>query len=67
MKGLAFSSLRTGKKYELTNFGEQFQFQITKMLPRDFALKDLHTLEEYKMSDLTRFGTGEDFEIQEIR
>ena len=34
---------------------------------REFVLKDLVTLEKYTMSDITRFGMGKDFEIQEIR
>lgn len=66
MKGLAYSSLRTGKKYRLTNFGDLYEFRLMKILPRDFLLKDLTTLEEYRMSQLTQFGKGPDFEILEI-
>lgn len=66
MKGLAYSSLRAGKKYWLKNYGEKFEFEILEIVsPREFLLKDLHTLENYYMSDLTRFGKGEDFEIRE--
>lgn len=67
MKGLAYSSLRTGKTYRLTNFGEIYEFRLMKILPRDFILKDLTTLEEYRMSRITQFGKGDDFEILEIR
>ncbi|MBV6643823.1 MAG: hypothetical protein KI790_00150 [Cyclobacteriaceae bacterium] len=68
MRGLAFSSLRTGERYRLKNFGEEFRFELIKILPgEEFVLKDLTTLEEYRMSDLTQFGRGEDFEIREIR
>ncbi len=66
MKGLAFSSLRTGKKYQLTNFGEVSQFTVQKIIEKDFYLKDLNTLEQYLMSDLIRYGRGRDFEILEI-
>lgn len=66
MKGLAYSSLRTGKIYRLTNFGELYEFRLEKILPRDFLLKDLNTLEEYKMSQITQFGHGADFEILEL-
>ncbi len=66
MKGLAYSSLRTGKNYRLTNFGEVYEFRICKILIKDFDLQDLHTLERYLMSDLTKFGHGKDFEILEI-
>ena len=66
MPGLAYSSLRTGKNYRLINFGETYEFKIQKILPKDFDLQDLHTLERYLMSDLTKFGHGKDFEILEL-
>ncbi len=67
MKGLAFNSMRYGKRYRLINFGEKYEFEVVDINVGDeFTLKDLFTLEEYKMSDLTRFGKGEDFEIREI-
>ncbi len=67
MKGLSFSSLRVGKKYWAVNYGERFEFELHEIVNhKEFKLKDLHTLEIYYMSDITRFGTGEDFEIREI-
>ena len=67
MKGLVLSSLRVGKKYKAVNYGEEFVFQIDKILnPKEFVLKDLNTLEKFYMSDITRFGVGDDFEIREI-
>ncbi|MEM9340854.1 MAG: hypothetical protein AAGA66_19120 [Bacteroidota bacterium] len=67
MKGLAFSSMRVGKPYRLVNFGEKSEFTLIEVVGRsDYKLKDLHTLEHYHMSDLTRFGKGEDFELREI-
>ena len=67
MKGLAFSSLRVGKKYVAINYGERYEFEIHKILGKqEFLLKDLHTLENFFMSDITKFGQGKDFEIQEI-
>lgn len=67
MKGLAFNSMRYGKRYRLINFGEKYEFEVVDIRVGDeFTLKDLFTLEEYNMSDLTRFGKGEDFEIREI-
>tara|TARA_X000001036_G_C20621048_1_gene783085 strand:- start:1196 stop:1399 length:204 start_codon:yes stop_codon:yes gene_type:complete len=65
MKGLAFSSLRVGERYRLTNFGEYFEFELISILDRDeFLLKDLFTLETYKMSQLIGFGRGDDLEIR---
>ena len=67
MKGLALSSLRVGKKYKLTNFGEANEFIIERALAHyDFEVKDLFTLEHYKLKDLFKFGKGKDFEIREL-
>ncbi len=67
MKGLALSSLRVGKKYRLTNFGDTNEFVIERVLSgNDFAVKDLLTLERYRLKDLYKFGKGNDFEIWEL-
>lgn len=67
MSGLAFSSMRVGKKYRLINYGEQSEFTMMEVVSRnDYKLKDIFSLEFYFMSDLTRFGKGEDFELREI-
>jgi hypothetical protein len=67
MEGIAFSSLRNGRKYRLVNHGEEYRFEIIEILyPTDFLLKDMLTLEKYKLSDLLQFGKGGDFEIREI-
>lgn len=67
MKGLAFSSMRVGKKYRLINYGERSEFLLAEVLDGgEYRLKDIASMEEYFMSDLTRFGKGEDFEIREI-
>ncbi|MFK7953222.1 MAG: hypothetical protein AB8B73_10280 [Ekhidna sp.] len=67
MSGLAFSSMRVGKKYRLINYGEKSEFTLVEVISRnDYKLKDLFSLEFYLMSDLTRFGKGDDFELREI-
>jgi hypothetical protein len=67
MKGLALSSLRVGKKYRLINFGDTNDFVIERVVgSNDFAVKDLLTLERYRLKDLYKFGKGKDFEIQEL-
>ena len=67
MKGLAFSSLRVGKRYRLTNYGECFEFELISILEKDeFLLKDLFTLETYKMSQLLGLGKGDDLEIRMV-
>ncbi len=67
MKGLALSSLRVGKKYRLINFGDTNEFVIEHVVgSNDFAVKDLLTLERYRLKDLYKFGKGKDFEILEL-
>jgi hypothetical protein len=67
MKGLALDVLRTGKKYRIINHGEIHEFVIENIrTDGDFDVKDLHTLERYRLNDLTRYGKGEDFEIREL-
>lgn len=68
MNGLAYNNLRAGKQYWVLNYGERYEFEILEVLhPQDFKLKDLNTLEYFHLSDITRYGTGEDFEIRELR
>ena len=67
MAGISYSSLRAGHKYWLINYGERYEFEILEVLPpEDFKLKDVNTLEYYFMSDLTRYGRGDDFEIRDL-
>lgn len=64
---IAFNTLRTNKKYQLTNYGEQYEFSIVKIVSdEEFLLKDLHTLDEYYMSEVVGQGQGNDFSIWEI-
>lgn len=66
-RGLSYSSLRAGKQYWLKNFGERYEFEILEILhSQDFFIKDLTSLEQYKLSELTQYGTGKDFEIREL-
>ncbi|MBL7877130.1 MAG: hypothetical protein JNL53_15795 [Cyclobacteriaceae bacterium] len=65
--GLSFDVLRVGKKYRLVNLGDQYEFEIERILVNgDFKVKDLHTLERYLLKDTIKFGKGKDFEIREI-
>ncbi len=65
--GLSLGALRFGKRYFLINFGERHEFEIEQVLAdNDFAVKDIHTLERYRLADLIRYGKGSDFEIREL-
>jgi hypothetical protein len=66
-RGLSFDVLRVGKRYFLVNHGERSEFIIENALVNgDFEVKDLHTLERYRLRDLIRFGRGPDFEVREL-
>ncbi|MEM6736287.1 MAG: hypothetical protein AAF620_09490 [Bacteroidota bacterium] len=67
MKGLAFSSMRVGKKYRLINYGEKTDFVLKEVsVNNEYKVQDLHSMEEFFMSELTKYGKGEDFELREI-
>ncbi|MFK7900194.1 MAG: hypothetical protein AB8B61_05500 [Cyclobacteriaceae bacterium] len=64
---LSIEGLRKGYHYRLTNFGESHKFEVMDILYNDCLVKDLLTLEVYKISELYSYGKGDDFEIEEIR
>lgn len=67
MAGLSFHTVRTGKRYRLTNYGEVAEFEVVEIFPGpDFLVKDLNTLETYRVSDLVRYGQGPDYSLWEI-
>lgn len=67
MAGLSFDVLRTGKKYRLINFGEKHEFIVENVLANgDFKVKDLLTLEHYRLNELIVYGKGKDFVLEEI-
>ncbi|MFN3840808.1 MAG: hypothetical protein ACK4RF_08875 [Cyclobacteriaceae bacterium] len=67
MQGLSFDVLRVGKKYRLINFGEVNEFVVEHILATgDFKVKNIHTLEQFLLTDLIRYGKGKDFEIREL-
>jgi hypothetical protein len=67
MAGLSFDVLRTGKRYRLINFGETHEFVVENVLSNgDFKVKDLLTLERYRLKELIHYGTGKDFMLEEI-
>ncbi|WP_281616468.1 hypothetical protein [Flammeovirga sp. SubArs3] len=59
--------MRVGRQYKIVNYGDVFIFETLKMInDDDFLIKDLTTLETYKMSELYEYGKGKDFMIEEI-
>ena len=67
MAGLSFDVLRTGKKYRLTNYGEKHEFIVENILSNgDFKVKDLLTLERFRLKELISYGKGKDYFLEEI-
>lgn len=67
MAGLSFDVLRTGKKYRLVNFGETHDFIVENVLANgDFKVKDLLTLERYRLKELITYGQGKDYSLEEL-
>ena len=62
----SFNNLRVGKKFKLTNFGEVSEFEVMEIMGNgDCRLRDIHTLEHYRLYELIAFGKGEDFDVSE--
>lgn len=63
----SFNNLRIGKKFRLVNFGEISEFEVVEIMGNgDCLLKDINTLEPYKLYDLMSFGRGDDFDIEDL-
>lgn len=51
----------------MVNFGDRHDVEIEEAIGnRDFKVKDIHTLEHYRLSEITRYGKGKDFEIRDL-
>jgi hypothetical protein len=49
------------------NFGETNEFVIENILSNgDFKVKDLLTLQRYRLQELIHYGRGKDFLLEEI-
>lgn len=64
---IAPNTMRLGKKYRLTNFGQVTEFEVQEALDDDnFIIRDIHLLEKMEFHDLIRYGTGQDYELEEL-
>ena len=64
---ISIDVMRLGHSYRLTNQGEVFDFIFLGFTEdNEMHLKDIHTLEKYKYSDLVRFGKSRDYFLEEI-
>ncbi len=63
----SFNTIRVGYRYKLVNYGETVIFEVLEILSNDDCkIRSVDTLEVYRLSDLVRYGKGQDFEFAEI-
>ncbi len=63
----SFDTIRTGKRYLLINYGEEWKFEVMEIFDNnDYRIKMIDTLEEQLLSDLVAYGKGEDFTFDEL-
>ena len=61
------SDLQTGHSYIIRNYGEEVEFEVVDIrADGDIKARHLHTLEIFLLSEITRYGKGKDFDLQEI-
>ncbi len=64
---ISIETVRVGKKYYLKNYREYHEFMVLRATGRnDFLCKDLISLENFKLSELTAYGIGSDYEFFEL-
>ena len=64
---MSFDNLRVGKHYRMSNYGEVSAFEVMEVLEEsDFIVRDLLSLDTYRLSKLVEYGTSDDFDIEEL-
>ncbi len=63
----SFNTIRTGKRYQIVNYEETWQFEVLEIFDNnDYKIKLIDTLEVQLLSDLIAFGKGKDFKFEEL-
>ena len=63
----SFDTIRTGKQYLLTNYGEEWKFEVMEIFDNnDYKIKMIDTLEVQFLSELIAYGKGNDFTFDEL-
>ncbi|MEO0332291.1 MAG: hypothetical protein AAF223_11515 [Bacteroidota bacterium] len=64
---MSFDNIRVGKKYYICNYGEESRFEVLERLSdENYRVKDLISMDIYELYDLVKYGTSDDFELEEI-
>jgi hypothetical protein len=61
---ISVGTVRIGKRYILHNYSETHEFKVMSAVGRnDFLCKDLTSLDEYLLSELTAYGKSKDYDF----
>lgn len=64
---LSIDTLRVGHIYRMINYGEKTEFELVAIENKDdYIIRDIASREIFNMKDLTKYGTGNDFNLEEI-
>jgi hypothetical protein len=67
LMAMAFDALRVGRTYRIKNYGEIREFEVVRRLSdKNYLVKDKVTLEKYELYELVQWGTGKDYDLDEI-
>ena len=63
---LSIDNLRKGQTYQLTNYGEKIKFEVIEFTENDCLVKNIHTFEQFELSELVCYGEGKDYELIDL-
>jgi hypothetical protein len=63
---LSIENLRKGYSYQITNHGEQIDFEVIEFIEDDYMVKNIDTLEVFNLKELVQYGLGKDYELIDI-
>ena len=63
---LSIDNLRKGYSYQLTNYGEQVEFEVMEFTDNDYVVKNTRTLEVFNLKELIQYGLGKDYELIDL-
>ena len=63
---LSIKNLRKGSRYEITNYGDNIQFEVIEFVEKEIKVKNIDTLEVFFLEDIVRYGKGKDYQLIDL-
>lgn len=63
---LSITNLRKGSRYEITNYGDNIQFEVIEFVEKEIKVKNIDTLEVFFLEDIVRYGKGKDYQLIDL-